>query len=52
MLVIVKAYLGKAGDDLKKGQLKKAEVAHYVIDKLQKLKYGIGLLAHNDIHVD
>ena len=52
MLVVVKAYLGKAGDDLKKGQLKKADVAHYVVDKLQKLKYGIALLAHNDIHVD
>jgi hypothetical protein len=52
MLVIIKAYLGKAGDELKKGQLNKAEVAHYLIDKLQKLKYGIGLLANNDIHVD
>lgn len=40
----MKAYLGKAGDDLKKGQLKAPDVAHHLIDKLQKLKYGIGLM--------
>lgn len=52
MLVIVKAYLGKASDDLKKGQFKGPEVAYYIIDKLHKLKYGIGLLQENDIHKD
>ena len=51
LLVIMKAYLGKAGDDLKKGQLKAPDVAHHLIDKLQKLKYGIGLMQPNDIHV-
>lgn len=52
MLVVVKAYLGKAADDLQKGQMKGPEVAHFLIDKLQKLKYGISLLQNNDIHVD
>ena len=32
--------------------MKAAEVAHFIIDKLQKLKYGISLLQNNDIHVD
>lgn len=51
-MVAIKAFLGKAADDMQKGQMKVPEVAHYVIDKLQKLKFGIGLLQGNDIHVD
>ena len=27
-------------------------MAHYIIDKLQKLKFGVGMLQPNDIHVD
>lgn len=44
ILVIIKAYVGKASEDLQKGSMNAAEVGKYIIDKLQKLKYGIGML--------
>jgi hypothetical protein len=52
ILVIIRAYVAKATSDLKQGSLNAAEVARYLIDKLQKLKYGVGVLAPKDIHVD
>lgn len=52
LLVAVKAYIGRAGEHLQKGSFKAPEVAQYLIDKLQKLKFGVGMLQPNDIHVD
>ena len=49
----MKAYIGRASEHLQKnGSFKAPEVAHYLIDKLQKLKFGTGMLQPNDIHVD
>ena len=45
MLVQIKAYVGKANEDLEKGSMNGPEVGKYIIDKLQKLKYSIGMLA-------
>lgn len=52
ILVAIRAYIEKANADLQKGQFKAPEVAKYLIDKLQKLKFGVGMLQANDIHVD
>lgn len=52
MLVTIKAYIGRAGEQLQQGSFKAPEVAKYLIDKLQKLKFGVGMLQGNDIHVD
>ena len=48
----IRAYVAKASVDLQQGSLNAAEVARYLIDKLQKLKYGVGMLQQKDIHVD
>ena len=52
LLVAIKAYIGRASEHLQKGSFKAPEVANYLIDKLQKLKFGVGMLQPNDIHVD
>lgn len=52
LLVAVRAYVGKASDDLKKGTFQAAEVGSHLLDKLQKIKFGVGMLQANDIHAD
>ena len=52
LLVAVRAYVGKASDELKKGTFQAEEVGNHLLDKLQKIKFGVGMLQANDIHAD
>lgn len=52
MLVVIKAYVGKATVDLEQKTINGPEVAKFLIEKLFKLKYGVGMLLAQDIHVD
>lgn len=47
----MRAYLSKGAEDQKSGKFDKAKFAAYVIDKLQKLNFGISMLQNNDYHV-
>lgn len=47
----MRAYLSKGTEDQKSGKFDKAKFAAYVIDKLQKLNFGISMLQNNDYHV-
>ena len=51
MCIFVRAYLSKAVEDQKKGKFEKSKVAAYVVDKLQKMNFGISMLQNNDFHV-
>lgn len=52
LLVAMKAFIGRAAEQLSSGSFNKPEVAKYLVDKLMKLKFGVGMLQANDIHVE
>ena len=51
MCIFIRAYLSKAVEDQKKAKFEKGKVAAYVVDKLQKMNFGVSILQNNDFHV-